>query len=347
MQEKTLRNIFILTLLGFLLYKLESVLTPFFVALFLTYLINPLINFIQKKLRIKKRGLSVAIGLVFSSLFITTLILTSIPTINKEFQRAKVLIKEYAEFIPPIPIEINDQINEFINSNQAKDLINSESIGETINKITPLVEGLFSESIHLIMGVFELFLILLYMTFILLSYPKLSKTWMDWIPGKYRQTSEEIAHDLNIGMKSYFRGQATIAFFVGLLCCVGFNLIGLPLAILLGILIGLLNLVPYMQILGFIPAFLLSVLHSMETGQNIWTSIGLTALVFIIVQLIQESLLIPKIMKKVTGLNPAIILLSLSVWGSLLGVTGLIIALPVTTLLISYYKRDLSKKLSN
>jgi len=345
MQEKKITNIFILSVIGYLIYRLESVLTPFFIALFIAYLINPLINFIQIKLKVRYRGLSVAIGLISTTLLITSVILSSIPAFNQEFQRATVLIKEYAEFIPEIPIEVNDQIDEFIHSDQAKDLINSNSISETISKVTPLIESLFSESIHLLMGIFGLFFILLYLIFILLSYPKLNKTWMNWIPTKYRESTNNIAGDLNLGMRAYFRGQATIAFIVGVLCCLGFKLIGLPLAILLGILIGCLNLVPYLQILGFIPAFLLSVLHSLETGLSVWTSIGATALVLIAVQVIQESILVPRIMKKVTGLNPAVILLSLSIWGSLLGVTGLIIALPVTTLLISYYKREISENL--
>ena len=77
----------------------------------------------------------------------------------------------------------------------------------------------------------------------------------------------------------------------------------------------------------------------METGNNLWATIGAASLVFFIIQLIQESILIPRIMNKVTGLHPAIILLSLSIWGSLLGITGLILALPISTLLLSYYKR--------
>jgi len=69
------------------------------------------------------------------------------------------------------------------------------------------------------------------------------------------------------------------------------------------------------------------------------TTVGLTLLVFAIVQIIQDSILTPRIMGKVTGLSPAIILLSVSVWGKLLGVFGLIIALPMTCLLLAYYRR--------
>jgi len=65
--------------------------------------------------------------------------------------------------------------------------------------------------------------------------------------------------------------------------------------------------------------------------------------VFAVVQIIQDTFLVPKIMGKVAGLNSAIILLSLSIWGSLLGMLGMIIALPMTTLLLTYYQKYVIK----
>ena len=342
MENKSLRNIVISSLSVYLVYKLRNVLTPFLIALFIAYLINPLISFVETKFKIKKRGVSVTIVLISILLTFTSTTLISIPIINKEFQSAIGLLKEYSEFIPPISSELNIKATQFIESDYAKDLINSSTINETIKKIIPILKNLFSESIDLLMGIFGIFFILIYLIFILLGYPKLKESWPKWIPSKYRNTAKDIINDLSNGMRAYFRGQTLIAFIVGLLFCIGFKIIGLPLAIILGVTIGLLNLVPYMQILGFIPAFILCILHSLETGQGIWISLGTTAIVFIIIQIIQEIILIPKIMNKVTGLHPAIILLSLSIWGSLLGFTGLIIALPISTLLISYYKRHIS-----
>jgi len=72
--------------------------------------------------------------------------------------------------------------------------------------------------------------------------------------------------------------------------------------------------------------------------------IGMTGSVFAVVQVIQDTVLVPKIMGKVTGLKPAIIMLSLSVWGKLIGFLGLIIALPLTCILLSYYKNIVVKK---
>jgi predicted PurR-regulated permease PerM len=107
--------------------------------------------------------------------------------------------------------------------------------------------------------------------------------------------------------------------------------------------IGLLNMVPYMQLLGFIPTILLAIVKSADTGQNFWIIMLMALAVFAIVQTIQDTFLVPKIMGKVTGLNSAIILLSLSIWGSLLGMLGMIIALPMTTLLLTYYQKYVIK----
>ena len=80
-----------------------------------------------------------------------------------------------------------------------------------------------------------------------------------------------------------------------------------------------------------------------DTGHNFWMIFGGALLVFIIVQIITDMIITPKIMGKAMGLNPAMLLLSLSIWGALLGFIGLIIALPLTTIIIAYWKRYVTK----
>ena len=140
-------------------------------------------------------------------------------------------------------------------------------------------------------------------------------------------------------MNKYFRGQTLIALLVGILFSIGFLIIDFPLAIGFGLFIGLLNMVPYLQLIAFVPTILLALLKAADSGENFWWILFGALMVFAIVQIIQDAILTPKIMGKVTGLNPAIILLSLSIWGSLLGILGMIIALPLTTLLLSYYHK--------
>lgn len=179
--------------------------------------------------------------------------------------------------------------------------------------------------------------------FILLDYEKLSEGWIKLVPKRSRRFAAALVDDVQHGMNSYFRGQALVAFLVGVLFSIGFLIIDFPLAIGLGMFIGFLNLVPYMQGFGFIPTVLLALLKANDTGENFWLILLSACIVFIVVQSIQDAFLVPKIMGKLMGLNPAVILLSLSVWGSLLGLIGLIIALPLTTLLLSYYRRFIER----
>jgi predicted PurR-regulated permease PerM len=110
--------------------------------------------------------------------------------------------------------------------------------------------------------------------------------------------------------------------------------------VLLGIFMGLLNMVPYLQLVGVIPAVLLSILHTLETpGAVIWQDLLGLLIVLAVVQLIQDGFLVPRIMGEVTGLRPAIILLSVFVWGKLLGFLGLVLAIPLTSLIVAYYYR--------
>ena len=146
-----------------------------------------------------------------------------------------------------------------------------------------------------------------------------------------------ISQDIANTMNRYFRGQFLIAMLVGILFSIGFLIIGLPMGVVLGLFIGLLNLVPYLQLISLPVTAVLCIVGAITTGGSFWVLFWEAMAVYVVVQCIQDLLLTPRIMGKAMGLNPAIILLSLSVWGSLLGFLGLIIALPLTTLILSYY----------
>lgn len=211
-------------------------------------------------------------------------------------------------------------------------------------KLVPQMWNLISTSYNIVLALITVFIMLLYLFFILLDYEQIASGWITLLPAKHRDKTIKLTTDIKDSMNRYFRGQAVVAFCVGILFSIGFLIIDFPLAIGLGLFIGLLNMVPYLQIIGFVPTILLALLKAADTGDNFWWILGSALLVFCIVQLIQDAFLVPKIMGKITGLNPAIILLSLSIWGSLMGMLGMIIALPCTTLLLSYYQKYIRRK---
>ena len=97
-------------------------------------------------------------------------------------------------------------------------------------------------------------------------------------------------------------------------------------------------MVPYLQTISLVPVSMLALFQCIESQTPFWKYMGLVLIIYAVVQTIQDLILTPKIMGNATGMNPAMILLSLSIWGKLLGMLGLLIALPVTFLLVSYYK---------
>jgi predicted PurR-regulated permease PerM len=207
-----------------------------------------------------------------------------------------------------------------------------------LNNIVPSVVNLFSGVFNVVLGLVGLIVILLYLIFILIDYDAVMVNWKDLLHSNIRDQIVDFVEDFEAAMSNYFRAQTLIAFLVGVLFAIGFWLIGLPLAIIFGLFVGLLNLVPYLQTVAIIPAAFLAGIYCLEHHSNFWWMMMFVLMVFAVVQLIQDAFLTPRIMGKATGLNPAMMLLALAIWGKLLGMLGLIIALPITFLLVSYYK---------
>ena len=338
---RTATAILLAVIILMILNRLSSVLLPFFVAWLIAYLIFPLVQFFQHKCRMKFRVLAIACAILVVTMIGLGVFYLIIPPLVTESLRIKDLLIEYIESSPPngIPTLMHNFIAEHLNLEQIKALFQREDFIKAMQSALPKVWTVISESINVVFSFFSLIMILLYTIFILLDYESISEGWVNLVPKRYRPICIRLVEDVKDSMNKYFRGQALIATCVGILFSIGFLIIDFPMAIGLGLFIGLLNMVPYLQLLGFIPTIILAILKSADTGGS-FLLIMLSALaVFAVVQTIQDTFLTPKIMGKVTGLSPAIILLSLSIWGSLMGIMGMIIALPITTLLIAYYQK--------
>ncbi|MDR1810181.1 MAG: AI-2E family transporter [Prevotella sp.] len=327
------------------IYLLRSVLLPFLVAWLIAYMLNPVVRFCQKKLCIRNRALAVTLTLLMVVGLITLLVILLIPLIEKEVFQINSLIYNYQSRlgnlslnINGIPVKLQDFILNNIDFTKLREALSKQNAAETLQFAIPAVTGVVSNTISAILSLTIIFLVLLYLIFILLDYDKINALWQTLIPARYLPQVRKVVQNVEKNMNIYFRHQFFICLILCVLYAVGFQLIGLPLAIMLGIFVGLLHMVPYMQIISFVPALLLCWLKAAQTDQSFWVMIGLVALIYLVVQCVLDLFLVPKIMGKAMGLNPAIILLSLSVWGYLLGIVGMIIAIPLTTLLLSYYQ---------
>jgi predicted PurR-regulated permease PerM len=331
---------------GLLVHRLSSVLLPFLVAWLLAYLIYPLLRFFQYRLRLKNRILSIAVTLITVFGLLTLAVYLLIPPIMDEIQKAIVIVNKMIaenQFNFEIPPSILETVQKFINNFSVNDL-NINNIDSIIKEVLPRAWAIVSGAGSIFLNLFVAFMVLLYLIFILKDYEYISNNWIEIIPKHYRPFILQVGEDLKNGMNRYFRGQALIALIVSILFSIGFSIISLPMGIILGLFAGLMNMVPYLQTVTLIPAIMLAAIKASEYNQNFFFVVISVLAVYAIVQVIEDVFLTPKIMGNATGLNPAVILLSLSIWGALFGFVGMILALPMTTLIISYYKRFVIKE---
>lgn len=324
---------------------LSNVLLPFVVAWLLAYLIHPLVKFTQYKLHVPTRALSIVVTLIFIIAVIFGVCYLIFPPMIEQFEKLGVLITKYVQDKTDtnnISQAIQDWLRE--NNQQIQEFLKQKDLTEVVKGIAPSVFSMLGHTANVIISVVASLITLLYMFFILLDYEYLTSNWIRIFPKKSRPFWQGLANDVERELNNYIRGQGLVALTMGILFCIGFTIIDFPMAIGLGILIGIMDLVPYLHTFALIPTAFLALLKAVDTGQNFWMILGAAVAVFCIVQVIIDLIVTPKIMGKAMRLNPAILLLSLSIWGALLGFIGLIIALPLTTIIMAYYKRYITKE---
>ena len=346
--DKFIRWAGIVTLVIAVLYitnYLSEVLLPFFIAWFFAYLLYPVVKFIENKLHVKVRALSILLAMGAAIAIVGGVIWLIIPPMIDQFDKLGEVLTRWVHQTTHTN-NLTMLIKEWIQDNQTtiERILKSKDFTDALKTTMPKVFSVVSQTATVLMSIVASMITLLYMFFILLDYETLTANWVRIFPKKNRPFWTALMKDVERELNNYIRGQGMVSLCMGIMFCIGFTIIGFPMAIGLGILIGIMNLVPYLHTFALIPTAFLAMLKAADTGQNFWVVFGLAVLVFCVVQVITDMVVTPKIMGKAMGLNPAILLLSLSIWGALLGFLGLIVALPLTTLLIAYWQRYVTRE---
>lgn len=326
----------VLWLVGYL----KGVLLPFVVACLICYILEPVVKWNMRWTHCRKRFLPVILTLLEATVLIGGLIMVTVPYLVSEYQDMALTIRKFAATqisIPYLSESWHRIIRENIDFDELSRLLSRDEWKQLARTAISSSWSFLTSSVAFIAGVVSWLIVVLYVIFIMLDYERLMLSFKQLVPYSHRQRTFRIARDIKNTMQRYFRGQFLIAILVGLMFAAGFLLIDLPMGVALGLFIGVLNLVPYLQLISLPITAVLCMIWTMTTGGSFWLIFWEAMAVYVVVQCIQDLLLTPKIMGKAMGLNPAVILLSLSIWGSLLGFMGFIIALPLTTLILSYY----------
>ena len=322
---------------------LSGVLLPFVVAWFCAYLLYPIVCRVQRVMPFRLRALAVLVTVAgLLAIVIGAWSIVS-PMVNEEMSGFKVALARFVSNKDGSDIGLAAAMSDFLRRAsewlEIDELLNGENLIAAFNELLPKAWLLVTKTFGFLFSLISVAMGVIYFFFIMIDYEKLCAAVRGALPRGKSKFYQSLLDDLDNGMSRYFRGQALISLCVGILFSIGLTIIDFPLAIPLGMLIGVLSLVPYLHSLGLIPIVLFSAVKAAEMGQSYWIVLASGLGVFLVVQMIQETVLTPHIMGATMSLPPFLILLSISVWGYVLGIMGMIIALPITTVALSYYRR--------
>ncbi len=342
-------KILVLFTVGMLLiYYLRGVLFPFFAAFLIAYIVDPIVNRLQKK--VKHRIIAVIIVLLVAGLAIAGALRLFIPLVIGEVQNLGVLIakvfndSEWAARIEKLmPGGLYETIQSLISWEQLSASMQHldfwREVQNVAGKVLPGAWGVLSYTGTIVLWFSGAAVIFMYLVFIMLDMPKLRLGLYSLVPERFQDNAISFARETDRFMGTYFRAQSLVALTVGTLYAIGFGIMGLPMGVAFGLFSGALNMIPYLQLTTIPLALVLAVVHALNTGMPFWEVALIICSIYLVVQVIQDFFLVPHIVGGSMNLPPVGILLSLSIWGKLLGFLGLLVAIPFTCLCLVYLQK--------
>jgi predicted PurR-regulated permease PerM len=311
---------------GWLVYLLSPILTPFVVSALLAYLGDPLVD------RLEARGLkrTLAVTVVFSILFLllTLLLLLLVPRLEAQISQLIAKLPGYFQWLRdhllprlqtllPGDVEILDLS------------VVQQAVGKHWREAGGLVAGLWSSvsgsGLALLGWMANLFLIPVLTFYLLRDWDHLVAGIHTLLPRRSAPVVARLARESDEVLGAFLRGQVAVMFALGVIYTTGLWLVGLDLALLIGMLAGIVSFVPYLGlIVGILIAGLASVLQSQGYGDLPWV-----VLVFVVGQMLEGTVLTPRLVGERIGLHPVAVIFAVMAGGQLYGFFGILLALPV------------------
>ncbi len=316
---------------------LLAVFYPLFFSILIAYLLNPLIVILENKGIERVCGIIIVYAALI--LVLTVLGIYIVPLMVSELNNLIEMLPFYTKKVQSIIFYFRKNyattgLPESIKTVLDENIINMENV------LLNILENILNK----IMGVFSHFLSLIITPvlgfYILKDLHQIKESMVKIFPQKYRSKILNIVMDIDKTLGHYIRGQIIVSFMVALLITIGLYIIGIKYAVIIGLVAGIANIIPYFgPIIGAIPAVIFAALKGPMSA--LWALI-----VFVVVQQIESSIISPKIMQETVGIHPIIVILSLIFGGQLMGFWGMLLAIPVTAIIKVLLKHIISHILS-
>jgi len=299
------------------------------ISIIIAYILNPLVNYLEK-IKIKR---IIGVILVYLALggIITLVIYIVIPNM---FNELKVLINDLPLYFKEINNTFNKAYNIYINNiNNLPEEFQSikEGVDQNIFKIQEFIINMVTGFTSLVFSIFSKIISIILipvLTFYFLKdkdYFKKKITLL--IPKKYRNEVISVSREINKVLGSFVRGQLIVATFIGIATSIGLFFLKVKFSIVIGMLAGIFSIIPYFgPIIGIVPAILFALLDTP-------IKVAWVILLFIGIQQFEGDILSPKIVGNSVGLHPVTVMVSLLIGGSIMGMLGMLLAVPIVAVL--------------
>ena len=343
-QAKKQNTIIILAVIAATLvfiYLSRRVILPFFVAFSLAYLLDPLVDRMEGwKI---SRTFSVVILLLLSFLMSLGGVLLIFPLFKIQ---AENLTRNFPHYLEKMQDWARPFLEQVAGLDKAKiqEMFDQgfASFGEIPLKIitgaTTFLWSSLSGLFNVILVMANMVIIPVAMFYLLRDFDEINTKLLNLIPPRLRDKTVDLVKEIDRVLSSFVRGQLMVALLMGVLYCIGLMICGTPMSLLIGMVSGLANLIPYLGLaLGFIPAALLTYLHT----QELLPILGVAG-VFAVVQVLEGMVITPRIVGENIGLHPVAVIFAVLLGGELFGLVGIIIGVPAVAVINVLLKRGIA-----
>ncbi|PIQ96340.1 MAG: hypothetical protein COV67_10105 [Nitrospinae bacterium CG11_big_fil_rev_8_21_14_0_20_56_8] len=323
-----------------LAYYARRVLTPFLVALALAYLLDPVVDLLERW----KLSRTVAVLLLMLVFFLLSLgmVLILFPLLRIQAEK---FIHDLPQYITVIQGWIQPIVDRIAGMDQEKirEVLNQalERLGQLplrlLSASTSFLWDSLSGLLNIVLFLFSLFIIPVATFYLLRDFDLIWERVMKLVPPRFRDQVMETVREIESTLAKFVRGQLMVAVTLGGLYSIGLFLCGTPMGLFIGILAGFASMIPYLGlVVGFVPAALMTYIQYQD-----WLLVGGVALVFAVVQALEGMVLTPRIVGDTLGLHPVVILLAVLLGAEFFGFMGVLLAVPMVAVLNVLVRRGL------
>lgn len=311
------------------LFLIKSVLIPFVIGFILAYILEPFVEILEN-IKIPKNIAIILTYFVFVGI-IVLFIFYAVPNLIRDLNRLIELIPEYAQYMQKTIWEIQDNYSRISIPESIRQVID-DTIAKVEQITLGVIQGLVQSLIGLVGQGFNFIIAPIISYYFLKDFNKIGKYILKIMPVRYRDEFLLVAKEIDCVLRKFLKGSIIVAFLVGLMTTAGMYLVGMDFPALIGIMVGVTNIIPYFgAIISSVPVVLLAL------SKSKWLGIYVLG-IMLLVQQIEGNIISPKILGSSVGLHPLMIIFVLLTSGYLWGFVGLLIAVPLAAILKVIFK---------